>query len=64
MEHVRFGRTGLLVSRLCLGTMTFGYQCDDETSFAILGPHTVALADAEGLPAHARSAAIRLTKQG
>ena len=29
MEHVRFGRTGLRVSRLCLGTMTFGYQCDE-----------------------------------
>ena len=37
MQHVRFGRTGLKVSRLCLGTMTFGYQCDDETSFAIMG---------------------------
>ena len=36
MEHVRFGRTGLKVSRLCLGTMTFGYQCDEDTSFAIL----------------------------
>jgi 1-deoxyxylulose-5-phosphate synthase len=36
MEHVRFGRTGLRVSRLCLGTMTFGLQCDEETSFAIL----------------------------
>lgn len=36
MHHVRFGRTGLKVSRLCLGTMTFGYQCDEETSFAIL----------------------------
>ncbi len=36
MEHVRFGRTGLHVSRLCLGTMTFGYQCDDDTSFAIM----------------------------
>jgi histidinol dehydrogenase len=32
----------------------------DEAAFAVLGPHTVALADAEGLPAHARSAAIRL----
>lgn len=32
----------------------------DEASFAVLGPHTVALADAEGLPAHARSASIRL----
>ena len=36
MEHVRFGRTGLRVSRLCLGTMTFGYQCDGETSNAIM----------------------------
>ncbi|HYG27350.1 MAG TPA: histidinol dehydrogenase, partial [Caulobacteraceae bacterium] len=32
----------------------------DEASFGRLGPHTVALAEAEGLPAHARSAAIRL----
>lgn len=32
----------------------------DAAAFAILGPPTVALADAEGLPAHARSAAIRL----
>jgi histidinol dehydrogenase len=32
----------------------------DQASFAALGPATVALADAEGLPAHARSAAIRL----
>lgn len=36
MQHVRFGRTGLHVSRLCLGTMTFGLQCDEKTSFAIM----------------------------
>ena len=36
MDHVRLGGTGLKVSRLCLGTMTFGFQCDDETSFAIM----------------------------
>jgi aryl-alcohol dehydrogenase (NADP+) len=36
MEHVRFGRTGLRVSRLCLGTMTFGFQCDERTSRSIL----------------------------
>jgi 1-deoxyxylulose-5-phosphate synthase len=36
VDHVRLGRTGLVVSRLCLGTMTFGYQCDEETSVAIL----------------------------
>ena len=33
----------------------------DPAAFAILGPPTVALAQAEGLPAHAQSAAIRLT---
>src|SRR5665213_154247 len=32
----------------------------DEAAFARLGPATVALAEAEGLPAHARSAAIRM----
>src|SRR6202795_2200589 len=36
MRHVRLGRTGLPVSRLCLGTMTFGLQCDEVTSAAIL----------------------------
>src|ERR1700674_1746220 len=36
MQHVSFGKTGLQVSRLCLGTMTFGLQCDEATSFAIL----------------------------
>jgi aryl-alcohol dehydrogenase-like predicted oxidoreductase len=36
MEHVRLGRTGLQVSRLCLGTMTFGLQSDESTAVAIL----------------------------
>jgi 1-deoxyxylulose-5-phosphate synthase len=36
MRHVRLGRTGLSVSRLCLGTMTFGLQCDEPASVAIL----------------------------
>ena len=36
MQHTRLGRTGLQVSRLCLGTMTFGFQCDERTSHAIL----------------------------
>ena len=36
MEHTRLGRTGLQVSRLCLGTMTFGLQCDEPTSGVIL----------------------------
>ncbi|MSV59848.1 MAG: aldo/keto reductase [Actinobacteria bacterium] len=36
MEHVRFGKTGMQVSKLCLGTMTFGYQCNEEQSVSIL----------------------------
>ena len=36
MKDNRLGRTGLSVSRLCLGTMTFGLQCDEAASRAIL----------------------------
>jgi 1-deoxyxylulose-5-phosphate synthase len=36
MDHARLGRTGLQVSRLCLGTMTFGLQSDESTAVAIL----------------------------
>jgi aryl-alcohol dehydrogenase-like predicted oxidoreductase len=36
MKTRRLGRTGLKVSEICLGTMTFGHQCDERTSFAIL----------------------------
>lgn len=36
-------------------------KCDAD-SFGVLGPHTRVLAEAEGLPAHARSAAIRLNR--
>jgi aryl-alcohol dehydrogenase-like predicted oxidoreductase len=36
VDHTRLGRTGLHVSKLCLGTMTFGLQCDEKASVAIL----------------------------
>src|SRR4029453_8218287 len=36
MKTKRMGRTGLKVSEICLGTMTFGRQCDDAQSFAIM----------------------------
>lgn len=36
MQHVSLGRTGLKVSRLCLGTMTFGVQADESAAHAIL----------------------------
>jgi len=36
MEHVRLGRTGLKVSRLCLGTMNFGPLTSEADSFVIM----------------------------
>ncbi len=36
MEIRRMGRTGLKVSEICLGTMTFGNQADEATSHAIM----------------------------
>jgi 1-deoxyxylulose-5-phosphate synthase len=36
MKQVQFGRTGLRVSNLCLGTMTFGLQCDVAQANAIM----------------------------
>jgi len=36
MKQVQFGRTGLRVSNLCLGTMTFGLQCDATQANAIM----------------------------
>jgi histidinol dehydrogenase len=40
-------------------TRTSIVKCD-AAAFAALAPATIALAEAEGLPAHARSAAIRM----
>lgn len=36
MKTKHLGRTGLKVSEICLGTMTFGNQCDEATSHAIM----------------------------
>jgi aryl-alcohol dehydrogenase-like predicted oxidoreductase len=36
MRTTHLGRTGLRVSRVCLGTMNFGPQTDEPTSFAIM----------------------------
>nr|WKF59688.1 L-glyceraldehyde 3-phosphate reductase [Paraburkholderia busanensis] len=36
MQYRQFGRTGLSVSRLCLGTMTFGLQTEEDASRRIL----------------------------
>ena len=36
MEIVNLGRSGLKVSRFCLGTMVFGAQCDEPASIAVM----------------------------
>ena len=36
MQYVHLGRSGLRVSRLCLGTMNFGPQTDEPDAFAIM----------------------------
>ena len=36
MHYTHLGRTGLRVSRLCLGTMNFGPETDEPTSFKIM----------------------------
>ncbi|MCD6518714.1 MAG: aldo/keto reductase [Anaerolineae bacterium] len=36
MEFVNLGSSGLKVSRLCLGTMTFGREADEPTSFQLM----------------------------
>ncbi len=36
MQYTNLGRTGLKVSRLCLGTMNFGPQTSEEDAFAVM----------------------------
>lgn len=36
MQYTSLGRTGLQVSRLCLGTMNFGPQTSEADSFAMM----------------------------
>ncbi len=56
MNLRRLGSTGLRVSKICLGTMTFGHQCDEEASFAIMdkaadyGVNFIDTADAYPVP--------------
>lgn len=56
MKIRRLGQTGLKVSEICLGTMTFGHQTDEAGSFAILdkaaaaGVNFIDTADAYPVP--------------
>ncbi len=36
MQRKRLGRSGIVVSDICMGTMTFGNQCDEKDAFRIM----------------------------
>lgn len=36
MKYIKLGKTGLNVSKICLGTMTFGYMLDEKESAVLL----------------------------
>ena len=36
MDKRRIGKSGLVVSEICLGTMTFGSSCDEAEAFRIM----------------------------
>ena len=40
MTYGHLGRSGLLVSRIGLGTMNFGFTIDESTSFAVMDTAT------------------------
>lgn len=42
MKYVQLGKAGFRVSEICLGTMTFGNEADDKTSFQIMDRATEA----------------------
>ena len=42
MERTGLGKTGLNVSRLCLGSMQFGWTADEAASFAVLDAYAAA----------------------
>ncbi len=67
MEYRYIGRSGLRVSPICLGTMTFGSMCDKKTSFAIMDKACDAginfLDTAEVYPVPPRTATIGITEK-
>ena len=50
MQYTQLGRTGLKVSRLCLGTMNFGPETSEADSFTIMAQSFNIIASGNGKP--------------
>ncbi|MCD6302410.1 MAG: aldo/keto reductase [Anaerolineae bacterium] len=42
MQYQRLGRSGLVISRVCMGTMTFGREADEQMSYQLLDTYVEA----------------------
>jgi aryl-alcohol dehydrogenase (NADP+) len=62
MRHTRLGCTGPSVSRLCLGTMTFGLQCDEASRYQNRYWHEREFDTIEALRPLAAEAGMSLTR--
>jgi aryl-alcohol dehydrogenase-like predicted oxidoreductase len=64
MDYTHLGRTGLSVSRLCLGTMNFGPETDEPTSFQIMDrAHEVGINFFDSANVYGRSAGRGATEE-
>jgi aryl-alcohol dehydrogenase-like predicted oxidoreductase len=64
MHYTHLGRTGLRVSRLCLGTMNFGPETDEPTSFQIMDrAHEVGINFFDSANVYGRSAGRGATEE-
>src|SRR5579862_3266738 len=64
MHLTKLGRTGLRVSRLCLGTMNFGSEADEPTSFQIMDKaHEVGINFFDSANSYGRSKGLGATEE-
>ncbi|MVA76419.1 aldo/keto reductase [Auraticoccus sp. F435] len=64
MEYTHLGRSGLSVSRLCLGTMNFGPSTDEPTSHAIMdAAHDAGINFFDTANVYGRAVSVGLTEE-
>ena len=64
MEYTHLGRTGLSVSRLCLGTMNFGPSTDEPTSHSIMdSAHDAGINFFDTANVYGRAVSVGLTEE-